>query len=56
MMMKSYDKVMISRMDHDADDMENICYALKCRTKGRRGYYRAGPALEGTPCGLNKVS
>ena len=56
MVMTIHDIVMIFRMDHDADDMENICYALKCRTKGRRGYYRAGPALEGTPCGLNKVS
>ena len=43
------------RMDHDADDMENICFGLKCRGKGRRGYYRAGPALEGTPCGTNMV-
>ena len=43
------------RMDHDADDMENVCISLKCRGKGRRGYYRAGPALEGTPCGTNKV-
>ena len=43
------------RMDHDAEDMETICYSLKCRAQGRRGYYRAGPALEGTPCGTNKV-
>ena len=43
------------RMDHDAEDMENICFSLKCRAQGRRGYYRAGPALEGTPCGTNKV-
>ena len=41
-------------MDHDAEDMENICFSLKCRAKGR-AYYSAGPALEGTPCGTNKV-
>ena len=42
-------------MDHDAEDMENICYRLKCRAKYRRGYYYSGPALEGTPCGTNMV-
>ena len=36
-------------------DMADICYSLKCRVEGRRGYYRAGPALEGTPCGTNKI-
>ena len=49
---ESHDDV---RMDHDAEDMEDICYSLKCRAQHRRGYYRAGPALEGTPCGTNKV-
>ena len=56
MVIKIYDKVYIFRMDHDSDDMENICFSLKCRANDRRGYYSAGPALEGTPCGLNKVS
>ena len=43
------------RMDHEGEAMKDICYSLKCRTTGRRGYYRAGPALEGTPCGTNMV-
>ena len=44
------------RMAHDAEDMENICYSLKCRVTSRsRGYYSQGPALEGTPCGTNMV-
>ena len=44
-----------ARLDHTMADMEEICYSLKCRAPGRRGYYRAGPALEGTPCGTNKI-
>ena len=56
MVITIYDKVIIFRMDHDADDMENICVSLHCRANGRRPWYSAGPALEGTPCGLDKVS
>ena len=41
--------------DHSMADMPDICYSIKCRAPGRRGYYRAGPALEGTPCGTDKV-
>ena len=44
-----------ARLDHTMADIEDICFSLKCRAPGRRGYYRAGPALEGTPCGTNKI-
>ena len=44
-----------ARMDHGAHNLEEICHSLKCRAAGLRGYYRAGPALEGTPCGSDKV-
>ena len=42
-------------MAQDAEDMENICYQLACRTKDSKSYYYSGPALEGTPCGTNMV-
>lgn len=32
------------------------CSQLTCRTPHRAGFYYAGPALPGTPCGINKVS
>ena len=44
-----------AHLDHSMVDLEDICYSLKCRAPGRRGYYRSGPALEGTPCGTNKI-
>ena len=44
-----------AHMDHTQSDMKNICYSMKCRSPGRRGYYRAGPALEGTPCGQDMI-
>jgi hypothetical protein len=44
-----------ARMDHGAHSIAEICHSLKCRAQGRRGYYRAGPALEGTPCGRERV-
>jgi len=44
-----------AHMDHTQSDMHKICYSMKCRSPGRRGYYRAGPALEGTPCGQEKI-
>ncbi|KAF7280146.1 hypothetical protein GWI33_006323 [Rhynchophorus ferrugineus] len=31
-----------------------ICYNLQCKTPHRSGYYHAGPALDGTPCGSGK--
>ena len=31
-----------------------MCYSIKCRTSRREGYYKAGPALEGTACGEGK--
>ena len=44
-----------ARMDHGAHNLHEICHSLRCRAQGLRGYYRAGPALEGTPCGADKV-
>jgi len=38
-------------MDHTTETYDKMCYSLKCRTPKREGYYRAGPALEGTACG-----
>ena len=43
-----------AKLDHTMA-LKDICYSLKCRAADRRGYYRAGPALEGTPCGQNMV-
>jgi len=40
--------------DHHDED-PTICYSMKCRSPNRRGYYRSGPALEGTNCGHNKI-
>ena len=31
------------------------CAQLACRTPHRAGYYYAGPALPGTPCGMHMV-
>ena len=44
-----------AHVDHTAATMSEICYSMKCRAPGRRGYYRAGPALEGTPCGPGTI-
>ncbi|CAG9765921.1 unnamed protein product [Ceutorhynchus assimilis] len=32
----------------------DICYNLQCKTPNRSGYYFAGPALDGTPCGTSR--
>ncbi|XP_050295786.1 A disintegrin and metalloproteinase with thrombospondin motifs adt-2-like isoform X1 [Anthonomus grandis grandis] len=32
----------------------DVCYSLQCKTPNRSGYYSAGPALDGTPCGSGK--
>lgn len=32
-----------------------VCYNLQCKTPHRSGFYFAGPALDGTPCGSGKV-
>ena len=37
-------------MDHNEVDMFEMCQRLYCRLDNR-GYFAAGPALEGTPCG-----
>merc|ERR1712168_596332 len=38
---------------HEAND-NNICMRLNCKEVNGRGYYSAGPALEGTLCGENR--
>ncbi|XP_074036827.1 A disintegrin and metalloproteinase with thrombospondin motifs adt-2 isoform X2 [Leptinotarsa decemlineata] len=35
-------------------ELSTICYNLQCKTPHRSGYYFAGPALEGTQCGVGK--
>jgi len=40
--------------NHHGED-PSICYSMKCRSPNRRGYYRSGPALEGTDCGSDKI-
>ncbi|KAH1015088.1 hypothetical protein HUJ05_012866 [Dendroctonus ponderosae] len=32
----------------------DICFSLQCKTPHRSGFYFAGPALDGTPCGTAK--
>jgi len=44
-----------ARMDHTDGNIHEVCYSLKCRSPNRIGYYRSGPALEGTNCGRGKV-
>jgi len=39
-----------AHIDHNTQDYKDMCYSIKCRTPKREGYYRAGPALEGTAC------
>jgi len=43
-----------AHIDHNEADFQEMCYSIKCRTPKREGYYRAGPALEGTACGQGK--
>ncbi len=43
-----------AHIDHNEADFQDMCYSVKCRTPKREGYYRAGPALEGTACGQGK--
>ncbi|CAH2050237.1 unnamed protein product, partial [Iphiclides podalirius] len=38
----------------DAGEGEGTCAQLVCRSPHRLGFYYAGPALPGTPCGLRK--
>merc|ERR1711892_1600874 len=40
-----------AHIDHTESTFPDMCYSIKCRTPQREGYYRAGPALEGTACG-----
>jgi len=40
-----------AHIDHTESTFKAMCYSIKCRTPKREGYYRAGPALEGTACG-----
>lgn len=35
--------------------LDKICHNLQCKTPNRSGFYQAGPALDGTSCGVKKV-
>ncbi|XP_030758817.1 A disintegrin and metalloproteinase with thrombospondin motifs 5-like, partial [Sitophilus oryzae] len=37
-----------------SQQLSEICYNLQCKTPHRSGFYFAGPALDGTPCGSGK--
>ena len=39
-----------ARTDHRDSDLHKICETLYCRSPSKTGYFRAGPALEGTRC------
>eukprot|EP00096_Caligus_rogercresseyi_P015326 TRINITY_DN7776_c0_g1_i1.p1 TRINITY_DN7776_c0_g1~~TRINITY_DN7776_c0_g1_i1.p1 ORF type:complete len:386 (-),score=72.14 TRINITY_DN7776_c0_g1_i1:206-1363(-) len=39
-----------AKTDHTSSNMKEICFSLKCRVAGKKGYWRAGPALDGTRC------
>jgi len=44
-----------AKMYHSNSNIHEICYSMKCNSPTKIGYYRSGPALEGTPCGSNKI-
>lgn len=43
-----------AKVDHTDANFPAMCQSIKCRTPTRAGYYRSGPALEGTSCGDGK--
>ncbi|XP_050042264.2 A disintegrin and metalloproteinase with thrombospondin motifs 7-like [Dermacentor andersoni] len=52
----AHDQCKIFLRDHDAllyntSLISNVCEQVICRTHNRQGYYKAGPALDGTFCG-----
>ena len=40
-----------AKTDHKENDLHTICTQLYCRSPSKKGWFRAGPALEGTRCG-----
>ncbi|KAH6941093.1 hypothetical protein HPB50_013291 [Hyalomma asiaticum] len=52
----AHDQCRIFLRDHDAQLyntslISNVCEQVICKTHNRQGYYKAGPALDGTYCG-----
>ncbi|XP_037527414.1 A disintegrin and metalloproteinase with thrombospondin motifs 16 [Rhipicephalus sanguineus] len=52
----AHDQCKIFLRDHDAQLyntslISNVCEQVICKTYNRQGYYKAGPALDGTYCG-----
>ncbi|XP_077550144.1 uncharacterized protein LOC144163187 [Haemaphysalis longicornis] len=52
----AHDQCKIFLRDHDAELyntslISNVCEQVICKTRNRQGYYKAGPALDGTFCG-----
>jgi len=43
-----------AQIDHTEATFPAMCESIKCRTPRRDGYYRSGPALEGTACGRGR--
>jgi len=43
-----------ANIDHTESTYADMCTSIVCRSPRRDGYYRAGPALEGTACGEGK--
>lgn len=41
-------------VDYDGHPPNELCSTIRCKTDSRKSVMRAGPALEGTPCGDNK--
>ncbi|KAH7935311.1 hypothetical protein HPB52_005736 [Rhipicephalus sanguineus] len=56
----AHDQCKIFLRDHDAQLyntslISNVCEQVICKTYNRQGYYKAGPALDGTYCGGHNV-
>ncbi|XP_077499772.1 A disintegrin and metalloproteinase with thrombospondin motifs adt-1-like [Amblyomma americanum] len=52
----AHDQCKIFLRDHDAELynaslINHVCEQVICKTRNRQGYYKAGPALDGTYCG-----
>ncbi|XP_037087623.1 A disintegrin and metalloproteinase with thrombospondin motifs adt-2-like, partial [Pollicipes pollicipes] len=55
----AFDQCQLLLKDRDAeifspDDLYNVCERVKCKSPHRIGFYYAGPALEGTFCGMDR--
>ncbi|KAH8035347.1 hypothetical protein HPB51_004588 [Rhipicephalus microplus] len=56
----AHDQCKIFLRDHDAQLyntslINSVCEQVICKTHNRQGYYKAGPALDGTYCGGHNV-